>query len=270
MGKDKLTFSGDTLQRLNDLSGQTAVVTGGSAGIGKATARLLAEAGANVVIANRRVETGQVVADALRDAGHSTLAMACDVGDETSVQKLFADSAKRFGTVDILVNNAGIMPKKPFTEVTASDWDQVQQVNLRGAFLCMREAARLMRENATGGRIVNVSSTSSMHPGVLGNAAYCASKGGVNMLTKSAAFDLAPDNINVNAVLPGGTETEGVEELRKGPTVFVGPNTEKQRYRFGRLAEPLEVAAAIFFLASPAANYITGQTLVVDGGFQVS
>ncbi|SMC94660.1 SDR family NAD(P)-dependent oxidoreductase [Primorskyibacter flagellatus] len=270
MAKKKLEFNGDTLRRMTDLSGQTAVVTGGSAGIGKATARLLAEAGANVVIVNRRAEAGRAVADALVAEGHSAVAMACDVGDEESIRRLFEDTAGRFGTVDILVNNAGIMPKTPFTEVTAEEWDTVQRVNLRGAFLCMREAARLMQDNPEGGRIVNVSSTSSMHPGVIGNAAYCASKGGVNMLTKSAAFDLAPDSINVNAVLPGGTETEGVEELRKGPTVFVGPNTEKQRYRFGRLAEPLEVAAAIFFLASPAANYITGQTLVVDGGFQVA
>lgn len=270
MAKQKLAFDGATLPRLNDLGGQTAVVTGGSAGIGRAAARLLAEAGANVVIANRRAEAGQAVADALVAEGRSAVAMACDVGDEDAVRQLFAETARRFGTVDVLINNAGIMPKTPFTDVSAEEWDRVQRINLRGAFLCMKEAARLMRDNASGGRIVNVSSTSSMHPGVLGNAAYCASKGGVNMLTKSAAFDLAPDNINVNAVLPGGTETEGVEELRKGPTVFVGPNTEKQRYRFGRLAEPLEVAAAIFFLASPAANYITGQTLVVDGGFQVA
>ena len=270
MTKEKLQFDGATLARLSDLRGQTTVVTGGSAGIGRAAARLLAEAGANVVIANRRAEAGREVADMLIAQGHSALAMSCDVGNEDSIRELFEQVARRFGTVDILVNNAGIMPKTPFTDVSAEEWDRVQQVNLRGAFLCMREAARLMKENASGGRIVNVSSTSSMHPGVLGNAAYCASKGGVNMLTKSAAFDLAPENINVNAVLPGGTETEGVEELRKGPTVFVGPNTEKQRYRFGRLAEPLEVAAAIFFLASPAANYITGQTLVVDGGFQVA
>ena len=270
MAKEKLSFGGATLRRLSDLSGQTAIVTGGSAGIGKAAARLLAEAGANVVVANRRAEAGKIVADELCNDGHRASAMACDVGDEDSIRHLFEDTASRYGTVDILVNNAGIMPKTPFTEVTSEEWDRVQNINLRGAFLCMREAARLMKDNPAGGRIVNVSSTSSMHPGVLGNAAYCASKGGINMLTKSAAFDLAPDNINVNAVLPGGTETEGVEELRKGPTVFVGPNTEKQRYRFGRLAEPLEVASAIFFLASPAANYITGQTLVVDGGFQVA
>lgn len=252
------------------LEGQIAVITGGSSGIGKAAARLFAQAGATVVIANRNRNVGDTVATALRDAGHDARAFACDVGDEASITALFDRVRTDLGNVGILVNNAGVMPKYPFTEATAEQWDAVQQINLRGTFLCMREAAKSMQASAKGGKIVNVSSTSSMHPGVLGNAAYCASKGGMNMLTKSAAFDLAPDGINVNAVLPGGTETEGIEQLRKGPTVFVGPNTEKQRYRFNRLADPLEVAAAILFLAGPGANYITGQTLVVDGGFQVS
>lgn len=252
------------------LDNRVAVVTGGNSGIGKATARLFAQAGATVVIANRNADTGEAVAAPLRDAGYRVTAVTCDVGQEASVLSLFETVDGEFGRLDVLVNNAGIMPKHPFVETTAEQWDQVQQVNLRGAFLCMREAAKRMRSSGAGGRIVNVSSTSSMHPGVLGNAAYCASKGGMNMLTKSAAFDLAPDGINVNAVLPGGTETEGIEALRKGPTTFSGPNTEQQRYRFNRLADPMEVAAAILFLASPAANYITGQTLVVDGGFQVS
>ncbi len=268
MTKERLELQNSAA--IADLAGQTAIVTGGSSGIGKAAVRLFAEAGANVVIANRRKEAGEAVAGPLREDGHSAIALSCDVANEASVVAMFEAAHAAFGNIDIQVNDAGIMPKTTFTEMTAAEWDRVQQVNLRGTFLCMREAARSMRASGKGGRIVNVSSTSSMHPGVIGNAAYCASKGGVNMLTKSAAFDLAPENINVNAVLPGGTETEGVEELRKGPTVFVGPNTEKQRYRFGRLADPVEVAAAILFLASPGANYITGQTLVVDGGFQVS
>jgi NAD(P)-dependent dehydrogenase (short-subunit alcohol dehydrogenase family) len=251
------------------IPGLTAVVTGGSSGIGKAAARLFAQAGARVAIVNRTASAGQALADELTSAGHEAIAVQGDVGKADAIPDVFAAITDAFGRIDILVNNAGIMPKTPFTEMTAEDWDLVQDVNLRGTFLCMREAAKVMQTHG-GGKIVNVSSTSSMHPGVMGNAAYCASKGGMNMLTKSAAFDLAPDNINVNAVLPGGTETEGIEELRKGPTVFVGPNTEKQRYRFGRLADPVEVAAAILFLSSPAANYITGQTLVVDGGFQVA
>ncbi len=257
----------DVLQSLFGLDGRVAVVTGGSSGIGKATARLFAQAGARVVVANRNAANGEDVAGALRDEGLDATAIAADVADETAVVGLFATTLDRLGAIDILVNNAGIMPKYPFTETTAEQWDEVQQVNLRGAYLCMREAAKAMIARGEGGRIVNVSSTSSLVPGVLGNAAYCASKGGMNMLTKSAALDLSPHRINVNAVLPGGTMTEGVMRLREGPTMFEGPNTELARYRLGRLAEPDEVASAILFLASAGGNYITGQTIVVDGGF---
>ncbi len=257
----------DVLHSLFGLHGRVAVVTGGSAGIGKATAKLFAQAGASVVVANRNAANGEEVADALRDEGLDAIAIAVDVADEEAVVNLFIATLERLGGIDILVNNAGIMPKYPFTEATAGQWDEVQQVNLRGAYLCMREASKAMIDRGKGGRIVNVSSTSSLVPGVLGNAAYCASKGGMNMLTKSAALDLSPHKINVNAVLPGGTMTEAVIRLREGPTMFEGPNTESARYRLGRLAEPEEVASAILFLAGAGGNYITGQTIVVDGGF---
>ena len=203
----------------------------------------------------------------MRDEGLDVIAIAADVVDEQAIVTLFSSTLERCGAIDILVNNAGIMPKYPFTEATAEQWDEVQDVNLRGAYLCMREAAKAMIDAGKGGRIVNVSSTSSLVPGVLGNAAYAASKGGMNMLTKSAALDLSPHKINVNAVLPGGTMTEGVVRLREGPTMFEGPNTEIARYRLGRLAEPEEIASAVLFLAGGGGNYITGQTIVIDGGF---
>ena len=257
----------DVLHALFGLGGRTAVVTGGSSGIGKATARLFAQAGARVVVANRDEANGEQVAHALRNEGLDVTAIAADVAEESSVARLFVAALERLGAIDILVNNAGIMPKYKFTEATADQWDEVQNVNLRGAYLCMREASRAMIDRGEGGRIVNVSSTSSLVPGVLGNAAYAASKGGMNMLTKSAALDLSPHRINVNAVLPGGTMTEGVVRLREGPTMFEGPNTEFARYRLGRLAKPEEIASAILFLAGAGGNYITGQTIVVDGGF---
>lgn len=258
------------LQSLFGLHGQVAIVTGGGAGIGAATAKLLAEAGAQVVIANRSAASGERLAAALVAAGHTALALAADVADEAAVLQLFEAVDRQCGRVDVLVNNAAAMHKSPLLDTTSAQWDALQQTNLRGAFLCLREAAKRMRAGGRGGRIVNVSSSSSLHPGVHGNAAYSASKAGLNMLTRSAALDLAAERILVNAVLPGSTRTRAATQPRDehAPRV-TGPATDPGRYPLGRAAEPDEIAAAILFLASPAASYITGQTLVVDGGFLI-
>lgn len=260
---------GDALLPLFGLGDRVAVVTGAGAGIGAATATLLARAGARVVIANRRQDTGQALAQSLNDQGHEALAVATDVGDEASVLRLFATVDARWGRVDILVNNAGITHKSPLLDTSAAQWDAIQHTNLRGSFLCLREAARRMRDGGRGGSIVNVSSSSSLHPGVNGNAAYTASKGGLNMLTRSAALDLAADGIRVNAVLPGSTRTRGAMARRGDAAPVTGPAADPARYPLGRPAEPEEIAAAILFLVSPASSYITGQTLVVDGGFLI-
>jgi NAD(P)-dependent dehydrogenase (short-subunit alcohol dehydrogenase family) len=252
------------LDRLFNLDGKAAIVIGAASGIGKASAKLLAEAGANVVVADcdqRGTET--VASDLIQDGGSATPA-SVDVTSEESVQALFESQDE----VDVVVNCVGVYPKTPLLETTTDEWDGVHAVNLKGAFLCVREAGRSMMTRARGGSIVNVSSISSLHPAVIGNAAYGASKGGLNVLTKTAALELGPHDIRVNSVLPGGTLTEGA--LRPSPVPRTGPILGAGRVLMGRMAQPLEIAAGILFLATPASSYMTGQTLVLDGGFLVT
>jgi NAD(P)-dependent dehydrogenase (short-subunit alcohol dehydrogenase family) len=252
------------LDRLFTLRGKTAVVFGAASGIGKATAGLLAEAGARVVIADRDREGADSVAKALGDGGGNVTSAYADVTEEHSVAAVF----KNDDELDIVVNCVGIYPKTPLLETTTEDWDLVHSVNLKGAFVCIREAGKALVSRGHGGSIVSVSSISSLHPAVIGNAAYGASKGGLNLLTKSAALELGVHDIRVNAVAPGGTLTEGA--LRPSPVPRTGPILGEGRVLMGRMAEPVEMAAGIFFLASPASSYITGQLLVLDGGFLVT
>ena len=260
------------LTELFGLTGKVAVVTGAGSGIGHGIARYLAGAGADVVIADLSPEAGARVADelnALRPA--SALALRTDVSDEASVAATMRASIERFGRVDILVNDAGIFPTTPIAEMTLQDWERVQAVNLRGTFLCLRAAALQMRKQGGGGRIVNISSIDSLHPSMVGLAHYDASKGGVNMLTRSAALEFGPDKITVNAVLPGMIATEGVAAMTKGSPDAMAQTTASfgKRTVLGRVGTPDDIAACVLFLASEAAGYITGQTLVCDGGYLI-
>jgi NAD(P)-dependent dehydrogenase (short-subunit alcohol dehydrogenase family) len=252
------------LKRLFGLDDRVAVVIGAASGIGKATAMLLAEAGANVIVADRdQAGTEAVVAAVTEDGGVAEPA-SIDVTSEESVQALFG----ALDQVDVVVNCVGIYPKTAILETTTEEWDAVHAVNLKGAFLCVREAGKSMVAHGGSGSIVSVSSISSLHPAVIGNAAYGASKGGLNVLTKTAALELGPHDIRVNSVLPGGTLTEGA--LRPSPVPRTGPILGPGRVLMGRMAQPLEIAAGILFLATPASSYMTGQTLVLDGGFLVT
>ncbi len=208
------------------------------------------------------------MADELNAAGRRSASIETDVSDEASVKAMIDGALERFERVDILVNDAGIFPRRLIAEMTLAEWERVQDINLRGTFLCLREAALHMRKQAKGGRIINISSIDSLHPSMPGLAHYDASKGGVNMLTRSAALEFGPDAITVNAVLPGMIATEGAAAFSKegGATAT---EVFGKRTILGRVGTPEDVAACVLFLASDAASYITGQTLVVDGGFLI-
>lgn len=259
------------LEALFGLHGRTAFITGAASGIGKATAKLLAQAGAAVVVADLDLAGAQAVATDIRDGGSRAIGVRCDVSSEVEVKAAFAEMTQAFGGCDVLVNNAAFRPKADFMEMSVEQWDHMHAVNTRGSFLCMREAIRLMRSGGRGGSIVNISTIGSLQPTILANAHYDSSKAGVNALTRTAAMEFAGDNIRINAILPGGVDTEGSRNIRAAGLVAKGPMTAfPQRFPLQRVAQPQELAQAILFLASPASSYITGVLLPVDGGYTVS
>lgn len=251
------------------LQNKSAVVTGAGAGIGKSVAQLLVKAGARVVVADVNGANAEAVAAEINSASSGrAVAALCDVASESSVIALFETAIKTCGGVDVLVNVAGIYPKTPFLETPVEKWDKVHAVNLRGTFLCMREAIKRMKAAGNGGSIVNISSVASLQPVIYDNGDYGATKAGVNNLTKTAAYEFADDKIRVNAVLPGGVATE--QAMRPSDKPIRGPMTQPGRMPLGRMGVADDIAQAVLFFASPASSYITGQLLAVDGGFQVS
>ncbi len=262
------------IQELYQLQGKTAVVTGGGRGIGRAVAELFAAAGARLVVADILSDEAQATASAIRNNGGEALAVTVDIADEAAVKHLYGQTMEQFASLDILVHCAAIFPKYPLLEITVEQWDRVQAVNLRGTLLVMREAITQMRKGGRGGAIVNISSVSGEREVVFHNAAYGASKAGMTNLTRVAALEFGSDNIRVNAVLPGGNTTPGAAEatakMRAAGYELKGPMTQPGRIPLGGMGTPQDIAAACLFLASPAARYITGQCLAVDGGFLIS
>lgn len=259
-----------SIAALFGLQNKVAVVTGGGAGIGRSVAQLFVKAGARVVVADVNAAAAVVVAGELNSKSAGTaVAIPCDVSSESSVIDLFDAALKQFGSVDVLVNVAGIYPKTAFLDTPVEKWDRVHAVNLRGTFLCMREAIKRMKAAGNGGSIVNISSVASLQPVIYDNGDYGATKAGVNNLTKTAAYEFAADKIRVNAVLPGGVATERAMQSVSGKAA-TGPITQPGRMPLGRIGEAEDIAQAVLFLASAASSYITGQLLAVDGGFQVS
>jgi glucose 1-dehydrogenase/3-oxoacyl-[acyl-carrier protein] reductase len=243
------------------LAGKVAVVTGGGTGIGAGICVSLAEAGADVVISPHSNLTGaESCAERIRQIGREPLVVACDVRDEGQVTALFNAALERFGRVDALVNNAGITEPRPLLEMTAAEWDRTLGINLRGMFLCTQRAAREMVKQGSGGRIVNLSSVHGF-AAVPHHAHYEASKGGINMFTKACAIELAPYNIQVNAIAPGAIEVERYAGLQ-------GYNREQwgERIPAGRVGWPSDIGPLAALLCSDASSYITGQIIWVDGG----
>jgi glucose 1-dehydrogenase len=244
------------------LDGRVAVVTGAGSGIGRAIAIALSAAGASVVV-NFHSEHGQAEANEVVAAcGPGARALMADVSDESAVATLFAEVERAFGRLDILVNNAGIeSAPTPLTEYPIDTFDRIIATNLRGAFLCTREAARRMLP-AGRGRIINVS---SVHEDLAfpGNSAYAASKGGVRMLMRTAALELAPHGVTVVNLAPGAIATP------INQATLADPKLRQQlidEIPLGRIGQPEEIAAAAVFLASDAASYLTATTVFVDGG----
>jgi 3-oxoacyl-[acyl-carrier protein] reductase len=244
-----------------DLTGKVAAVTGAGRGIGAAIAGAFAEAGANIVVADLNHESAQQTADRLTGLGRRALAVTADVGVPAQVSQLFDIVRTEFGRLDILVNNAGVWFRKPFLEIADSEWDLVLTTNLKGTFLCTQAAARIMMPQKHG-CIINIVSQAGLFYSRGQGAHYAASKAGIIQLTRVLAFELGTFQIRINAIAPGGINTAASPAGR----TEAARDRESASNPLGRRGEPEDIAHAALFLASPMASFVTGQTLVVNGG----
>jgi 3-oxoacyl-[acyl-carrier protein] reductase len=246
--------------------GKVAVVTGASRGIGRATALALAREACTVVVNyNRSREKADETVEAIKSAKGRAVAVRCDVSDRNQVEGMFKIAVEEFGKVDILVNNAGIAVMAPLLETTDEVWDRTLNTNLKGVFLCTQVAARYMVQRRYG-KIVNVSSNSGFGIACLGESAYAVSKAGVIQLTKSAALELGQYAINVNCVAPGAIETDMLRGELTDQRYAELIDGRKNISSLGVIGKPEDVASAVLFFASDDSRFITGKTLLVDGG----
>ncbi len=244
-----------------DLTGKVALVTGASRGLGQSFARALASAGADLIVTAREKDDCEPFAEAVRQSGRRVACVSLDVRDESSIRRMSEEALAVFGKVDVLVNNAGCNIRKAALDVTWDDWSAVLDTNLRGTFFVAQAVARHMIPRSYG-RIVNIGSLTTLF-GYAGIAPYCASRGGVKQLTMSLADEWGPHGITVNCLAPGWFETEQTRVLYQD-TRWV--EYLRDRIPLRRPGKPDDLAGAIVFLASDASEYVTGQTLLVDGG----
>ncbi len=248
-------------ESLFDLTGQVAIVTGTSRGLGQYFARALAKAGADLVLTSRRRESLREFEEEVAGLGRRCVSLELDVRDQQSIQKFAEEAQNAFGQVHILVNNAGCNVRKPAVDVTWDDWNLVLDTNLRGSFFVAQAVARGMIAHGYG-RIINIGSVTSVF-GFAGLAPYCASRGGIRQLTMSLADDWGPHGVTVNCLAPGWFRTEQNKILYENPE-WVAYLTD--RIPVKRPGLPNDLDGAVVFLASEASRYVTGQTLLVDGG----
>ncbi|MDB5578560.1 MAG: short-chain dehydrogenase/reductase [Bradyrhizobium sp.] len=259
------------IQELFGLDGKVAAITGAGHGIGAETARLLADAGATVAIIDRNPDRAEKLVADITAQGGKARAFIADVSGQDAVKAVFAEIRAALGRLDVQVNNAGIFPFEDFIELSGAEISRIMEGNLHSLVFCMQEGIKLMREHGEGGRIINMTSNAGWRPVTKNNVIYGASKAGISNITQSTAYAFAGENILINAVAPGGTETEGaMRRLGDSEQPPEGPILQPDRLPVGRFGRPIDMAAAVLFLASAASSYITGQIIMVDGGFDVS
>lgn len=245
------------------LANKIAIITGARRGIGKACALELAKEGACVIISDISLKDCKEVAKEIKRIGGECLPIKCDIAKKGEISKMVKETINKFGEINILVNNAGILSRTPFTEISEKEWNKILKVNLTGYFLCSQIVAKEMIKQKNGGVIINIASVASIK-GFKNLAHYCASKAGIEALTRVMAIELAPYNIRVIAVSPGRINTAMDDTLTQKSKIKEKILSEIPLRRIG---EPEEVAKLVAFLSSPQASYLTGTTIIIDGGW---
>jgi NAD(P)-dependent dehydrogenase (short-subunit alcohol dehydrogenase family) len=251
------------VREMFDLKGKVAIVTGASSGLGVVFSEALAEMGASVELAARRVDKLKEVSAKLKAVGAQTGTFQCDVSKPEEIQSMVDDTIRNFGRLDIIVNNAGVAAMSPAVDISVEEWNKVVSVNLTGVFLCARAAARQMMKQG-GGNVINISSIYGAVGDVFPASPYYATKGAVINMTRDLAVEWAPYNIRVNAIAPGFFPSEMTEAIFQNPGYL---EYILKQTPLGRTGKPDDLKGVVVFLASSASEYVTGQTLFVDGGW---